>query len=141
MAITQKYSIMCDDVRREDNGKMMLIGVYSPDITVPHVPVVLPSLAFYQVYEHDRPAQLAVRIRLSRMDTGASLQEGMGMMVVPKPGQGAAVFKLNNVPLPVFGTYSFAVQVEGEGSPFISTFDVILPPQAPSFQVPPFRQQ
>ena len=28
MAITHKFTLMCDDVRREDNGKLLLIGVY-----------------------------------------------------------------------------------------------------------------
>lgn len=31
-------AIFCDDIRREDNGKEFLIGVYSGDIVFPHFP-------------------------------------------------------------------------------------------------------
>ena len=36
------YAILCDDIRKEDNGKMMLIGIYSGDILVPTFPSKLP---------------------------------------------------------------------------------------------------
>jgi hypothetical protein len=28
--LTHRHTLICDDVRREDNGKMLLIGVYGP---------------------------------------------------------------------------------------------------------------
>jgi hypothetical protein len=39
-------TIVCDDIRREINGKDILIGVYSGDIAVPQVPFQL-QLAFW----------------------------------------------------------------------------------------------
>lgn len=36
--------ILCDDVRKEDNGKLMLLGVYSDVVQVPRVPAQLRSL-------------------------------------------------------------------------------------------------
>lgn len=33
-----EYAILCDDVRREDNGKFLIIGVYVEDIRVPVFP-------------------------------------------------------------------------------------------------------
>jgi Family of unknown function (DUF6941) len=32
------FGILCDQVRKEDNGKLLFIGVYTADITVPHFP-------------------------------------------------------------------------------------------------------
>ncbi len=29
------YAIVCDDVRREDNGKLIIIGAYASDIRIP----------------------------------------------------------------------------------------------------------
>ena len=29
------YAIVCDDVRREDNGKLIIIGTYASDIRIP----------------------------------------------------------------------------------------------------------
>lgn len=40
--------IVCDDVRQEDNGKSLLIGVYVGDIVLPRLPSAL-RLAFYFV--------------------------------------------------------------------------------------------
>jgi hypothetical protein len=129
MAITHKYTLICDDIRVENVGKLILIGIYMGKITVPHVPVVLPSLAFFQVYESDRPCSLTFRMRLARMDTGESIVEGMGMINVQQPGIGVAPIKFSPVPLPVFGTYSLEVNIEGE-RPVVDTFDVLaMPPQ------------
>ena len=40
-AFTVESVLLCDDIRREDNGKAILIGVYSGDIVVPQFPAVL----------------------------------------------------------------------------------------------------
>jgi hypothetical protein len=47
MPTTYKFIsiVMCDDARREDNGKEILIGTYSGSMLVPAVPYVLPSFA------------------------------------------------------------------------------------------------
>lgn len=38
--------ILCDDIRREDNGKLILIGVYTGDI----VPVEFPAFFSFRLY-------------------------------------------------------------------------------------------
>ncbi|MDD5558081.1 hypothetical protein [Candidatus Methylomirabilis sp.] len=40
------YWLLCDTVRREDSGKLIIVGVYMPDIGVPAVPMTLPMLSF-----------------------------------------------------------------------------------------------
>jgi len=37
-------TILCDDVRQEVGGKMSLMGIYSKDIIVNKVPVILPFI-------------------------------------------------------------------------------------------------
>lgn len=39
--------IVCDDVRQEINGKLILIGVYTGDIVVSALPVTLTQLHFF----------------------------------------------------------------------------------------------
>lgn len=46
-------SVVCDDIRREDTGKDILIGVYSGDILVPRFPANI-NLA---VWLHVRPSK------------------------------------------------------------------------------------
>jgi hypothetical protein len=137
MAINHKYTLVCDDIRQENNGKFILIGLYMGNITVPHVPFVLPSIAFFQVFEADRLGNFTFKMRLERMDTGQALVEGMGMLSVQKPGPGVTPIKFAPVPLPMFGTYSLIVSIEGE-APIITTFDVLqaLPPPQQQPQQP-----
>jgi hypothetical protein len=47
--ITVKHVVVCDDIRREDNGKEILIGVYSGGIIVPQFPVPLALACRYSV--------------------------------------------------------------------------------------------
>jgi hypothetical protein len=128
MANTHKYTLLCDDVRQENNGKFLLIGLYMGTVTLPSVPTVLSSLAFFQVYDCERPGNYMFKMRLERMDTGQRLVEGMGMMKVERPGTGVTPVRFSPVPLPAFGTYNFVVELEGE-APVIFTFDVIPQPQ------------
>lgn len=47
--------IVCEDVRREENGKELIIGVYSKNILVNSIPVTLPQLTFRIVVEATKP--------------------------------------------------------------------------------------
>lgn len=42
--------VLCDDIRREDNGKLMLIGVYTGDIVSAEFPAYL-SLRLFMLYD------------------------------------------------------------------------------------------
>ena len=37
-SLTFRYALLCDDVRREDNGKLIIIGMYGGDIALPMLP-------------------------------------------------------------------------------------------------------
>lgn len=41
------YSIFCDDIRTEDSGKQIFIGVYHDSLVVPSFPILLPSFCIY----------------------------------------------------------------------------------------------
>ncbi len=43
--------IICDDLRREDNGKLIFIGVYINTIVVPVVPFTLPQLVLFSKWD------------------------------------------------------------------------------------------
>jgi len=45
-----RNALVCDDARREMNGKSILIGVYNDVIVLPQFPfIVVPKLVFYMV--------------------------------------------------------------------------------------------
>ncbi|WP_425519150.1 DUF6941 family protein [Xanthomonas euroxanthea] len=51
------HTIFCDDVRREDSGKLLIVGMYGSWIGVPSFPAYLPSLhMMVQINTpHDQP--------------------------------------------------------------------------------------
>jgi hypothetical protein len=55
--------VVCDDVRRESNGKALIIGAYVGDIVLPSVPLTL-SLAFYFLGKGIEPGNGTVELRI-----------------------------------------------------------------------------
>lgn len=124
--ITHKYTIVCDEVRQENNGKFILLGVYTPSIVVPQIPFVLPSLTFFQCLESDRPGTWSMQIRLQHLETGRTIVEGLGSLAFPQPGIGINPLKFGNVQLTAAGEYSLSIQFQDHREPFITGFNVIL---------------
>jgi hypothetical protein len=61
------YGLVCDAVRREDNGKLILIGVYGGNIGLPRFPATL-ILALVLDAESKQPGSttLSARVRMGR---------------------------------------------------------------------------
>ena len=62
-------AIVCDDIRREDNGKEFLVGVYSADIIPMAMPVVF-GLSFWVPIEVKRQGNTNVNFRIKGVDGG-----------------------------------------------------------------------
>jgi hypothetical protein len=131
MAITHKYTLVCDDVRQEINGKFIVIGLYTPNMAVSQIPFVLPFLTFFMFINADRPGTSQMRMRLERLDTGQRLIEGMGMINVQAAGPGASPIRIGPIQLQAAGTYNFIVEIEGEREPIITPFEVTIGPPQP----------
>jgi len=57
------YTIFCDDVRQENNGKQIFIGVYNADMVVESLPALLPSFSFVIRYQEMKgESELPVKI-------------------------------------------------------------------------------
>jgi hypothetical protein len=55
--------VMCDDCRREDNGKEILIGTYAGSMLVTTIPFVLPTFALrFEVIPHRSEYKRAVAV-------------------------------------------------------------------------------
>lgn len=60
------YTVFCDDIRREDSGKLNLVGVYMGNLIVQGaLPTTLPKFAFLVIYR-ERPGESSdpVKIRI-----------------------------------------------------------------------------
>jgi len=59
------YTIFCDDIRYEVNGKVALNGVYGGDIVVAELPTTLPQLCFrIMYYERRNESDESVEVRI-----------------------------------------------------------------------------
>jgi hypothetical protein len=130
MPISQKHAIVCDDVRQENNGKWIIVGMYTPDMQVPQIPFVLPTLTFFAWLESDRPGNFPFRIRLEHLETGAAMAEGMGVMQFAKPGVGVSTIRFGGLQFSNPGVDVFSIQFDGQQDRLLTQFSVILaPPQ------------
>ena len=128
MPITQKFSIVCDEVRQENNGKFMIIGMYTPDMTVASIPYVAPVLTFLFWLESDRPGQYQFRMKLTHLESGTPLAEGMGGVGFARAGMGIVPVRLLGIPFSSPGAYTFTLHFDGQEA-LITHFSVILVPQ------------
>jgi hypothetical protein len=127
MPITARYILVCDDFRREDNGKFILIGLYLPDMVVPQIPFGMPTLTFFMNLESDRPGNFGFRMQLQHVDSGAILAQAMGMIPVINPQLPIICpVKIGGVQFNSAGLYSFSVTIDGERDPIVATWNVIL---------------
>jgi hypothetical protein len=102
------YTAVCEDVRREDSGKLILIGVYGHNINVTEVPanLVLSLVLFLRIKE-----RTAFDFRLKAEFDGRALAEGQGRMELLEEGDG--VFVIPNIFLPNIdksGDINFMIQ-------------------------------
>jgi hypothetical protein len=138
MAITHKYTLLCDDIRREDNGKLLVIGMYTGSIGLPQIPFLIPSLTFVLLMESDRPGHWGMKFKIQHLETGRAMVEGSGGISVQQPGLIVSPIKFGNVQFQAVGDYNFVFTIEEHADPIIADFKVLLnlPPQQQASQFP-----
>lgn len=87
--------IICDDVRKEINGKDILIGVYSGTISVPVYPSVFPA-AFWIEIEPQGVGTIPCRFKIDTPSGNPPIEFGADLDVT---GPGTAVLVVGGVPL------------------------------------------
>ena len=127
MPVTHKFTLICDEIRREDNGKFLVIGLYTGGILVPQIPFPLPSLTFFTYLESDMPGDHALKFKLSALESGKTVIEGRGHIEMKQPGLITVPIRLPNVQLQDVGVYTFSVQLGDAHEPaFVIQFSVNL---------------
>jgi hypothetical protein len=128
MPITARYVLMSDDIRREDSGKFIVIGLYTPDMVVPQIPFLMPTLAFFANLETDRQGNFNFRTRVQHQETGDVLPTtvAMGTLAITNPQLPVILpFKFGGISFNAQGLYSFSLEIDGQ-DPIVSTFNVQL---------------
>lgn len=110
-AIKIRFGIVCDEVRREDNGKLLLIGVYSSSIIVQQLPAAL-VLALVIRVDNEKPTEIPMEFRILHNDT--PLRKGKGVLNLRLGGQN--VMAIPSIPLEKIeaeGRMSFQLRLRG----------------------------
>src|ERR1700689_4229768 len=124
MAITSKFSMMCDEVRVENNGKFIILGLYTPDMAVPQFPFVVPVLTFLFWLDCTIPGNYQFSARLVHLESGAVAAQAMGGLGLAKAGVGLAPIRLPNVQFMHPGPYTFSMQFPNEAE-ILHQFSVV----------------
>ena len=125
MAITSRFSLMCDEVRVEINGKLLILGAYTPDMAVPQLPYVAPILTFLFWLDSPIPGNYQFSAKITHLESGTLVAQAMGGFGVAKPGQGLAPIRLVGVQFTHAGPYVFSLQIQGEPE-ILHQFSVML---------------
>ncbi len=128
--ITHKYTIVCDEVRTEDNGKLIVLGMYNGgSILVPRLPFQLPSLTFLMVLESEGEGRWPLTLKLTHLETGTVIADGHGSAQFLKPGTASVPIKLAPLKFTKEGAYDFFVQLNGLDQPVITQISVNFNPK------------
>ena len=135
--ITHKFTLVCDDARREDNGKMLFIGVYGPVLGISQLPIVLPSgLTFVTFWDCAIPGRVDLKIKLQLLEGGTPpIVEARANINIPQPGPAILPIKLGPIQFSAFGVYNLVIEVEGQTDPVITGFTVQLAIQQPPMPI------
>jgi hypothetical protein len=117
--------MMCDEVRIENNGKFLIMGMYTPDMSIGQLPFVAPVLTFLFWLEGRIPGNYPFTAKLTHLESGAVITQAMGAFGLAKPGQGLAPIRLVGVQFSQPGPYVFTLQVQNEPE-ILHQFSVLL---------------
>ena len=120
-----RYGIVCDDARREDNGKIILIGIYGSNIVLQKIPAVLP-LCTAIFYDADASIELPFTFRV--LLGKEQLNDGNGKFNFSPARNGISL--IPNIPLSITneGMLKFEIRFERGAWQTIAALPVVVRP-------------
>jgi hypothetical protein len=116
MSTTHKFVslIICDDCRREDNGKEILIGTYAGSMLVNAVPLTLPTFAL-RIEIIPKQKEYKKTIAILKNPRGEDVFRVEGSVVVPHTDLPASFsFKVSPVIIVMTGEYKIFLGMDEE---------------------------
>src|SRR5438034_10478377 len=117
MPISVSYMLICDEVRVENTGKLIVIGLYGADIRVPKFPFIFSSLTFVQAMMIDVAGTYQFHGRINHAESETAVASFEGGMEVGSPGFGFVPIRFGNLELAKEGHYIFTLNVNGQVEP------------------------
>lgn len=133
--ITHRYTLVCEDVRVENTGKFIILGLFTNGIGTTQIPFPLPSLTFFHALQIQQPGQFKFKMRVSHLDNGNLIAQVEGGFAAPQAAEIAFPIKIPNPQFNAFGIYTVSLEIEGQPEPFLTQFQVSLV-TAPQVRIP-----
>ena len=121
--ITLRYILISDDVRTENNGKLIVIGLYGPEILVQRLPIAIP-LAFTAGIVLESEGAFDLSGKLIRPDSAEELLTFGATGEAKKSGAAYVPFKFPIVKFSQAGIYEVSLAVEGQEERLTETFEL-----------------
>ncbi len=134
MAVLHDYTFICEQARLEMGGKFIIVGLFPNGIGTPQIPFPLPALTFYNALRADSPGTYRFTGRLTQLLSGQTVAQANGIMQAARPGPLVMPVQFQNLQITAFGTYTWAVEIEGQ-EPFVTQFEVAHVPHPPPAQI------
>lgn len=121
--LTIKAALMCDEVRREDNGKGLFIGVYQGDVTVKEFPAAL-RLTWVLLAQPTRSTEREMEFRLTYDENTADPKSVLAKLEIqsaPLEGMEEVQLVLPDVVLTFSGptTLTLSLKDDGQWNPIV----------------------
>jgi len=129
--------ILCDEVRREDNGKLLILGMYLGAILVPRIPFSMPSLSFFCKWRtHGSLPTGELRLTNPAKEPIGGFQLSAGHDAKDVPDVFYMTFSLHGTKLSQTGTYTLVYKPpQGQRFRTLFSFDVGLRAGSPAESV------
>jgi hypothetical protein len=139
MSVRHTYTIICDDVRREDNGKLIILGMYMGTIVLQQLPATLPTLTILSLFESDRPESWSwkLSVQTQSVERSRTVAEARGFAQAQQPGPGILPVKFVGLTIDEEGAYNAVLEIDGQREPLaVIPFTVVLPARLAPGQSP-----
>ena len=107
--------LVCDDIRQEKNGKMILIGVYTGSIVVPTIPAALGLSIWMQARSLEDANTLAVKIEAVSTDPEKSSETIHELAGFTSSDGKDFILAMGRVPVQIVGAGYLSVQTRYGG--------------------------
>lgn len=116
--------MICDDIRTEDNGKHIFIGVYEDNIVVNTLPTILPQIYVYTKWNTEETNIQKFELKISQPN-GKVIGPLTGEFDLPAKKKALIQWGISPFNLASTGTYLIDATINGKNT-HIGSFDVIL---------------
>jgi hypothetical protein len=118
------HTIICDDVRREDNGKEILIGVYNDTIVLETTPTMLPVFAVRFLARFASAGEYKLNGSILTRSDREAVRFEINLKVDGIKYLSSFFIKVSPFPISEFGTYRIIMGM-GSAQQVVYSFEVI----------------